>query len=148
MYEGIILPVKAIRMLSAEHHNRIINDPSVKATFGKTEGDVDVSALLDEPENYVLMAHGDVVAIFEWSAPDIWQAHYAALPTARGRDAVAGLCAMAADMFASGTRSIWGQIPVGNKAARAMARMIGAVPKGFVDRESEGVCELFMLEAR
>jgi hypothetical protein len=137
-----------MRMFSAEHHNRIINDPSVKATFGKTDGYVDVSELLDEPENYVLMAHGDVIAIFEWSAPDIWQAHFAALETSRGRSAVIGLCAMAQSMFNQGARLIWGQIPVANKAARAMAHMIGAVSKGFVEREADGRCELFTMEAR
>jgi hypothetical protein len=144
MYGGIHIPEGPMRMFTADVHNAVINDPSVKATFGRTDGPVDVTGLLDEPDNYVLMADGQTITIFEWSAPGIWQAHYASL--SRGRDAVRGLCAMAADMFGDGARMIWGQIPVGNRAARSMARLIGAVSKGFVEREAQGRCELFVLE--
>lgn len=145
VYSGIIIPVGAVRMFTADHHNAVINHPLVAATFGKTDAPVDVSSLLDEPENYVLMAHGDTITIFEWSAPDIWQAHYASL--SRGGDAVDGLLAMAGSMFADGAKMLWGQIPDANRAARLMARMIGAKSKGFVDRDAEGRCELFVLEA-
>lgn len=145
MYSGNIIPVGALRMYTADLHNHVLNHPSVAATFGKNDGYADVAPLLDEPENYVLMAHGDTVTIFEWSAPDIWQAHYASL--SRGMMAVDGLVAMANEMFADGAKMLWGQIPVGNRAARMMAKLIGASSKGFVDRDVEGRCELFVMGA-
>jgi len=135
-------------MFSAELHNRVVNDPSVKPYFGKTEGPVDVSPLLDEPENYVLLACGeDAVGILEWTAPDIFQAHYAMLPTCRGVWAVEAATAMTNYMFEhEGARAIWGQTPIGNKAARWLNRKVGCVSKGFVDRAADGRCELFWLE--
>lgn len=137
-----------MRMYSAELHNRVVNHPSVKPYFGKTDGPVDVSSLLDEPENYVLLAASDdAVGILEWSAPDIWQAHYAMLPACRGRAAVAAAKAMTGYMFEhEGARAVWGQTPLKNKGARWLNRQVGCLSKGFVDRAADGPCELFWLE--
>lgn len=136
-------------MFTADLHNRIANDPSVRPSFGHHEGATDLSPLLDEPENYILLADGeDAAAILEWSAPDIWQVHYMMLSSCRGRRALAAAKRMVAWMFEKeGARAIWGQTPMANRAARWLNRQVGCVSKGFAEREADGPCELFWLEA-
>ena len=59
----------------AAQHNYIANHPAVKPTLGYNAGYTDFTPLLADPDNYVLLADGDVAAVFECSAPRVWQAH-------------------------------------------------------------------------
>lgn len=115
----------------AAQHNYIANHPAVKLTLGYNAGYTDFTPLLADPENYVLLADGDVAAVFECSAPRVWQAHTMVLPTARGKQAVASGKAMLAFMFEEmNARLVWGQTPVANRAAQMFNRLIGAKPEG------------------
>lgn len=126
----------------------IANDPAVSATFGNAKGAMDFAPLAEEQGNYVVFTDGEAVAgILEWSAPDIWQAHTMALPKARGAYGFAAFHEMLRLMFVGhGAVAIWGQTPVGNLAARALNRRMGCESRGFVDREADGLCELFWLD--
>lgn len=121
-----------VRATDASLHNRIANHPAVKPTLGYNEGPTDFTPLLDDPDNYVLLSDGsEAAAIFECSAPRVWQAHSMVLPTCRGWKAVDAGKAMLAWMFDEmNARLIWGQTPVDHKAAQMFNRLIGAKPEG------------------
>lgn len=134
------------RMYTADVHNHVVNDLSVQPYFGHTEGPVDVSSLLLEPDNYILVASDeDAVAFFEFSAPGIYAVHYAMLASCRGRDAIDAARGMAQYMFDHGADAIWGQTPVSNKAANWLNSHLGGVHRGRVNREADGLCNLWWL---
>ena len=120
------------RSFDAELHNRIANHPAVKPTLGYNEDYTDFAPLLDLPDNYVLLSDGEAAAaIFEWSAPGVWQTHTMALPHVRGKDVVETAKAMQAYMFETmGARMLWGATPKSNRAAIMFNRLVGAKPAG------------------
>jgi hypothetical protein len=127
--------------------NAIANDPAVSCSFGHKGGPMDFSALAAEPGNYIVLTDGASIAgIAEWTAPDVWQVHTMALPAARGTYGFDAFREMLRQMFTDhGAFAIWGQTPIRNRAARAMNRRMGAESRGFVERETDGRCELFWL---
>jgi hypothetical protein len=120
----------------------------VRATFGHGGERIDLSALLVEPNAYALLTAGSgAAAVFEWSAPGVWQAHFGFLPEYRGAVAIDALQRMADWMHVNlGARTIWGQIPLRNRAARWLSRQIGATPAGRATRGADGEVELFRLD--
>jgi hypothetical protein len=119
------------RATNAALHNYIANHPEVKPTLGYNEGPTDFTPLLAHPESYVMLSDGEgCAAIFEWSAPGVWQAHSMVLPDSRGRSAVKAAGEMFDLMFSDGARMIWGMTPKANRAAQIFNRMIGAKHAG------------------
>lgn len=121
------------RETGAELHNLIANHPAVKPTLGYNEGPTDFTPLLDHPEAYVLLSDGEgCAAIFEWSAPHVWQAHSMVLPESRGKTAVRAAREMFDFMFTEpiAARMIWGMTPTDNQPALSFNRLIGAKPAG------------------
>lgn len=119
------------RATDARLHNRIANDPLVKPLLGYNQGRTDFTPLLDHPEAYVLLSDGKgAAAIFEWSAPDVWQVHVMVLPEYRGLAAVRAAHEMIDFMFMSGAKMLWGMTPIAHKPALMFNRLIGAEPAG------------------
>jgi hypothetical protein len=136
-----------IRHTDAELHNRIANHPEVKPTLGYNEGPTDFTPLLDHPEGYVLLSDGaGCAAVFEWSAPGVWQAHSMVLPEYRGRAAVNAALEMFDLMFAEGARMIWGMTPIDNRAAQIFNRMIGAKAAGEGEDATGRQVRFFVVE--
>jgi hypothetical protein len=119
------------RATDASLHNRIANHPEVKPTLGYNEGPTDFTRLLEYPDDYILLSDGGgVAAVFQWTAPGVWQAHSMVLPESRGRKAVAVAKEMFAYLFGNGARMVWGMTPKGNRPAQMFNRMIGAKIEG------------------
>lgn len=119
------------RATDASLHNRIANHPAVKPLLGYNEGPTDFTSLLDHPEAYVLLSDGrGAAAIFEWSAPDVWQAHTMFLPESRGAEGIRAAHEMMDFMFMSGAKMLWGMTPVDHRPALIFNRLIGAKPAG------------------
>lgn len=120
-----------VRATDAALHNYIANHPEVKPTLGYNEGPTDLTGLLDYPEDYILLSDGDgSAAIFQWSAPGVWQSHTMFLPHKRGRDGLKAAREMMDYMFANGAKMLWGMTPLDNRPAQIFNRLIGAKPAG------------------
>lgn len=120
-----------VRATDAALHNYIANHPEVKPTLGYNEDYTDFTPILEYPETYVMLSDGiGAAAIFEWSAPGVWQAHTMFLPESRGRDGLKAARAMMDHMFESGAKMLWGMTPPENRAAQMFNRLIGAKPAG------------------
>lgn len=116
---------------SAERLNAIANHPAVKPSLGYNDDYTDFTPLLAHPEAYVLLERDGFGAVFEWSAPGVWQAHTMALPEVRGKQAVNAARAMVDYMFNErGARMLWGMTPKGHRPARVFNRAIGAKDAG------------------
>ncbi|MFC0304392.1 hypothetical protein ACFSTI_29280 [Rhizorhabdus histidinilytica] len=128
--------------------NRIANHPEVKPYFGPGGVEVYFDELAALPNDYALLCNGeDAGAIFEWSGPGIWQMHYLSLPSCRGRRCIAEFRRMIDWMFEQeGARTIWGQTPIANKAARWLNRQLGGTSYGIREHHISGPCELFKVE--
>ena len=108
----------------------IANHPTV-VPFIRLDGErMDFSEL--EGKRYgeiggVVLSNGeDAVAIFEITAPGIYQSHTLFGPTCRGRKAIDTAKEMVAWMFDHGARIVWGATPKYNRKALLFNRMIGA----------------------
>lgn len=136
-----------MRVFDAAAHNRIANHPEVRPSFAWFEGEVTFDDQAADVDNYVFLLDGDAAAIFEWSAPRVWQVHTLALPDVRGAAALASGRRMIAWMRAEmGARTLWGMTPIANRAARMFNRLIGAKSAGFREHHVTGPCELFVWE--
>ena len=120
-----------VRATDAALHNLIANHPDVRPTLGYHQGETDFTDLLQYPELYVMLSDGlGAAAIFEWSAPGVWQAHTMFLPESRGREGLKAARAMMDWMFDNGAKMLWGQTPVEHRGAQMFNRLIGAKPAG------------------
>jgi hypothetical protein len=135
------------RATDAAIHNAIANHPEVKPTISYTEEYADFTPLFEHPDEYVLLHDGEgAAAIFEWSAPGVWQGHSLYLPERRGKEGIQSGREMVAWMFANGARMIWGQTPLDNRAARMFNRLIGAKPAGTGTHHVAGPVQFFVIE--
>lgn len=115
-----------VRATDASLHNYIANHPEVKPTLGYNEGYTDFTPLLRHPGDYVLLSDGaGAAAIFEWSAPNVWQGHSMFLPECRGKEGMASAKAMCRWMFDYGANMLWGMTPLDNRAAQMFNRLLG-----------------------
>jgi hypothetical protein len=94
-------------------------------------------------DRHVALIDGVAGAVFEWSAPCVYEGHFLFLPPVRGRLAIERGKAMIAEMMGRySARMVWGRVLLANRAARWMARQIGLRSLG-VERGHE----LFAVEA-
>lgn len=148
-----------MRDFDATVHNRIVNHPAIKPHFMMADPlndfRIDFADLAERPDHYVLLHNGrssgdlraDAAMIFDWSAPDVWEAHLLFLPSCRGRDALAAVQDFGRTMFEEvGARLLWGQITAGNRGARWFARQIGGKTRGGTHHHIFGLSELFVCD--
>lgn len=138
-----------MRVFDASAHNAIANHPSVRPSFPWVEGTVSFDEEVRLVDAYVFLLNDrqDAAAIFEWSAPRIWQVHILFLPSCRGRSGMMAARQMADFMHEEmGASSIWGQVSVHQRGARLFSRLLGATSVGFRKHPVTGECELFVRE--
>lgn len=127
--------------------NRIANDPAILPHFdlGRT-GALDFLPCILSPDDYIVLSNGeDAAAMFEWSAPGVWEGHTMFLPSCRGRRAVKTGKAMLAWMFENGAEMIWGQTPTILRHVRWFNRQIGFSLAGIGFHHVSGEVERFVM---
>lgn len=121
--------------------NALLNDPAIRPTIGG-EGEMDVTALVEDPRNVFFMAPGGGMA-FLWRGPGIYEAHTHFL--CRGADALNLAQAMMARLWRDfPVRMVWGLTPLKLRNARWFNRKLGK-SQGVMETP-DGPCELFTLE--
>lgn len=136
-----------IQATDAAVHNAIANHPEVKPTISYTPEYADFTPLFEHPDQYVLLHDGEgAAAIFEWSAPGVWQGHSMYLPERRGKEGVESGKAMISWMFDHGATMIWGQTPLDNRPAQMFNRLLGFKPCGEGVHFAAGPVRYFKLE--
>jgi hypothetical protein len=126
--------------------NRIANHPAVLPYFdlGKRDA-LDFTPCIESDEYRILSNGGDAVAIFEWSAPGVWEGHTMFLPTCRGRSAVEAGKALCGWMFDHGATMLWGQTPSILRHVRWFNHRIGFEPAGIGLHPVHGEVERFVM---
>lgn len=116
------------RSFDAAEINSILNDPSVFELI-KLPGmkpDLDVSPVLRNPANVLLMADGGGI-IFAQAEPGIYEVHTNFLETHRGRDAIRASLEAYRWMFThTDCMILQTKVPVFNKAAEKFCGIVGA----------------------
>jgi len=110
--------------------NRIANDDDVRP-FIRPDGEpLDFAPFEGKrigETGVVILSNGeDAVALFEITAPRIYQAHTLFAPTCRGRRAIDTAREMVAHMFGHGADVVWGVVARANRRAVLFHRLIGA----------------------
>lgn len=114
------------RHTTADSLNEVVNDPSVwRWVHGAAEGRLDLSAVVADPANVLLMGeHGGV--LFVRHQPGLYEAHTQVLPAGRGSWAIRMVRAALHWMFThTDAVEIMTRVPKGNLGARALAKAIG-----------------------
>lgn len=121
--------------------NRIANSDAVRPWFRPDGSPVDLTDAVAPPSTQtgvVALTNGeDAVALFEMTAPGVYQSHTLFDMSCRGRRAVDTGRAMVEWMFSHGADIVWGSTPRSNAKARWFNRQIGAVPLPTSDEEDE-----------
>lgn len=138
--------MKSERASDAVLLNRIANHPAVRPYFDLGgAGVLDFSACVSSPDYRILTNGRDAAAIFEWSAPAVWEGHTLFLPSCRGRRAVETGKAFCAWMFADGASMLWGQTPSILRHVRWFNRRVGFEPAGIGLHPVSGEVERFVM---
>lgn len=118
------------RSFDASEINPILNDPSVfdqMRTPGLKLGDLDISAVIENPLNVLLMTEGGGI-IFGQSEPGIYDVHTSFLENYRGRHAIRASLAAYRWMFThTDCMILQTRVPAFNKAAANFCKLVGAV---------------------
>jgi hypothetical protein len=134
------------RISDAAAINRIANHPAVLPYFdlGK-RGALDFAPCVASDDYRVLMCGTDAAALFEWSAPGVWEGHTMFLPTCRGRRAVEAGKALCGWMFDHGADMLWGNTPSIHRHIGWFNRRIGFEPAGIGLHPVLGEVERFVM---
>lgn len=148
---GESAPDTIIRCFDASAVNALINHPAIQPGLNLGMGDLDVTPLIDNPRNVILLGqHGG--AMFVWCGPGIYDAHDFFLPEGRGKWAMKASLTMLAMMFdGHGAEMIWAQTPVENRACRFFNRRLGFKSRGteqaiLIPGQPPQEVELFVLK--
>ena len=137
------------RLENASLLNAIANQPDVRSMIfvglRHSEEPLEFDQVADDPNNYVLEDHG-FCAIFQWSAPGIYECHLISLKVARGKHAMEAGHAMLAYMKERGASMVWGRPSVYNRAAICYIRRMGLLSKGLGSHPVVGEVEYFVKE--
>lgn len=125
--------------------NRIANHPAVRPYLALHGGALDFSPCIGSPDHRVLTNGRDAAAVFEWSAPGVWEGHTLFLPTCRGRRAVETGKAFCAWMFADGADILWGNTTSILRHVRWFNRRLGFEPAGIGLHHTLGEVERFVM---
>lgn len=119
-------PITIRRHTDATLLNQIANDDSVRPWIcGQIEGKLDLTALVSDPNNYLLMGeHGGV--FYHCLQPGLYEAHTQVLPEGRGRWTVAMVKKSLHWMFTkTDAVELLTRVPEGNTPALALTKRIG-----------------------
>jgi hypothetical protein len=127
--------------------NRIVNHPDVLPHFDLARrGRLDFGPCIDQPDSYVVLTDGEACgALFEWSAPEVWQCHTMFLPEVRGSQAIAAAKQMAAYMLREHAVMLWGETPSIHRAALCFNRRVGFQCAGIGFHDVLGEVQRFVL---
>lgn len=110
--------------------DRIVAHPRVICSFGRNGVPQSFAAIFDHPDGYRAYSDGEgFAAVFEWSAPGVWQGHMLAHPDARGRKSIEAAKEILAEMLKT-ERMVWGMVPTENEAAGMFSLLIGMKAAG------------------
>ena len=145
------LPDTSMRTYDASLINSIVNaNPDIARAIlhDPEDGLFDTQECLGAVYSFILLDNRvDGGMLFEWSSPNIWQAHTVFGPTCRGKMAIADAKDIIREMFVLwDAKQLWGQTPVGNRQARMFNRMIGATSRGMADHWASGEVEYFTID--
>jgi len=111
------------REFSAERINVVANHPVVRPWLGG-DGPLDLSSLVANPNNYLLM-NADGGVLFQQMEPGLYEAHTQFLPSCRGSDAIEAVKDALRYMFTrTDAVEIVSKVPAGNKGALGLVRAI------------------------
>lgn len=117
------------RSFEASEINPILNDPGVFEAIklpGIAIGEMDVSAIVGNPSNVLLMAQGGGI-IFSQAEPGIYDVHTSFLESHRGRHAISASREAYRWMFThTDCMILQTKVPSFNRAAENFCRMVGA----------------------
>lgn len=134
---------------TAEAVNTIANDDSVRQMMflgmRYPENHLDFTTAVEDERTVVLESNG-FCALFNWSAPGIYECHIMALKNARGAHAMQAGRLMLEHMWGLGATRVWGQPSVYNRAAICYIRRMGLKPAGFGKHGVLGEVQYFMTE--
>jgi len=138
-----------MRTLDASVHDAIARHPEIRSAFGCNPNEMLMSfqEMADHPDDFALLRNeaADMAMVFEWSAPLVWQMHTLALPSCRGKRALADGKAVIREMFLHHNAAmIWGQTPVELRAACLFNRWCGGKFVGYRDQPKFGKSEVFI----
>lgn len=100
---------------------------------------------LADPRTIAITGDG-AGAVFEWSAPSIYECHLFFQPSCRGRKAIASGRKLADIMINEyGACMLWGEIRIENKHTRWFSRQVGFRSLG-IELRPDGPREIFVKE--
>ena len=112
------------RTFDAAYLNDVSNHHEVRPTLGGS-GDVDWSAIIDDPENIALVCEGGGW-VFQMLMPGLYEAHSQFVPERRGKIVVDAAREAVRYMFAgTGCVEIVSKVPQNNNGAIGLARSMG-----------------------
>jgi hypothetical protein len=127
--------------------NRIANHPKVLPLFDLAKtGALDFAECVERPDDYVILSDGALCcAIFEWSAPRVWQGHTLFHPNAATRYAVTTGRAICVRMLSDGADMLWGMTPSILRHVRWFNRQLGFSSAGIGFHHVSGEVEYFTM---
>lgn len=112
------------REFAADRINVVCNHSEVRPWLGGGEGPIDLTPLVANPANYLLMGQGGGV-LFQCLEPGLFEAHTQFVPTDRGPAAVQAVKDALRFMFTrTDAVEIVTKVPEGNKGALGLVRAI------------------------
>lgn len=120
-----VLPTFSVRReFSAERINAVVNHSDVRPWVGGGSGPLDLTPLVADPANVLLMNEQGGV-LFQKHEPGLYEAHTQFLPDGRGAQAVASVADALRWMFTrSDAVEIVTKVPAGNGGALGLVRAI------------------------
>ena len=108
--------------------NWLVNDPAILAQLGYTK--IDLSGFFKRPGN-VALGDENGVALFGDRGDGVYEGHYLFPPHCRGKEALARSREFIDTIFTlHGARTIVGETPADNVAARIFSRALGFTRQG------------------
>lgn len=131
--------------------NAIANDGTVRdlifiGMVYPDDTDLDFSGAVANDQNVALTDDAGFSAIFQWSAPGVYECHIMGTKASRGANAMQSGRAMLAYMKAHGARMVWGRPSIYNRAAICFIRRMGLKSEGTGTCPLVGEVEYFVTE--
>ena len=130
--------------------NQIANDQTVQNLMflGMVypNQELDFSDAVETPKNIALTDDAGFAAIFQWSAPRVYECHIMGTKSARGANAMQSGREMLAYMKNEGARLVWGRPSIYNRAAICFIRRMGLKSEGKGSDPFVGEVEYFVTE--
>lgn len=133
----MVIALKVCREFSAERITAIANHPDVRPWLGGGRGPLDLSPIVADLRNVLLMGEGGGL-MFVQQSPGIYEVHTQFLPEARGENAVAVTQDALRYMFTrTDAVEILSKVPDCNKGAKGLVRAINGTKRFHRDNAWE-----------